>query len=113
MGLLTILFALVPILASSDDSSSAAAAPLLLLLSGFVFYFLMYSRYRNADKRHSHESETMTEVVNLAAGDTLLQHKKGLSNAKMKGANHTRIEGSISGKDNTKGLIDAAKGIIS
>lgn len=84
------------ILAVSDDAADAlVAAPMLLWLSGFIFYFLMYAHYRNKNKRHSHESETTSTVANLVVADTLIQHKKGLRNKKMKGSNHIRTEGAL------------------
>lgn len=95
MDIEVFISAFAPIILASSDSDGAAAAPLLLLLSGFIFYGVMYARYRNADKRHTHESETLAEVVNLQSGDTFIQSKKGLSNARMNGANHTRIEGAL------------------
>ena len=95
MDLAVLFHTLTHLVATSDDSSAAAAAPLILLISGFLFFGLMYSRYRNADKRHWHETETVAHVANLAASDLLLQNKKGLSNSKMKGANHIRTEGAL------------------
>ena len=102
MDFLTLIFSFAPILAASDDSG-AAAAPLVLLLSGFIFYGIMYSRYRNADKRHSHESETSTMIANLVPSDVFIEKKKGLKSASMNGANHTRIEGALNqGSSSTK-----------
>ncbi len=95
MGLMTFIIAVVPLIADSSDSDAAAAAPLILLLSGFVFYWYIYSRYRNADKRHSHESETSAAIENLVSTDTFIQSRKGLSNAELRGANHTRIDGAL------------------
>lgn len=112
MDLITLIFTLVPIAASNDDSSAAAAAPLLLLLSGFVFYFYIYSRYRNADKRHSHERETSAHVENLAVSDVLLKNQKGLTNAKMRGANQTRVEGALNTGDKSPAGLDYAKRLL-
>jgi hypothetical protein len=94
MDLMHFIFTLAPVVASSDIEG-AAAAPLILLASGFIFYWLMYTRYRNADKRHSHERETTSTAANLQSCDTFVKHKKGLSNAAMQGANHNRVEGSL------------------
>lgn len=95
MTLVTLISLASFIIADSSDSSAAAAAPLVLLLSGFIFYAYVYARYRNANKRHSHERETSATVANLTGTNSLMQSKKGLSNATMKGANHTRVRGSL------------------
>jgi len=75
------------------DSDEIAAVPLLLALSGFIFYAMIYSRYRNADKRHVHERETRTEVANLQCSDVFIQRRKGLRSASIKNSNHIRVEG--------------------
>ncbi len=97
---------LAPVIAASSDSDAAAAAPLLLLLSGFIFYGIMYARYRNADKRHTHESETKAEVANLQAGDSFIRSRYGLSNARVEGANHTRIEGALNKSQGGSKLLE-------
>jgi hypothetical protein len=95
MDLLTLLYTLAPVIAASDDSDAAALAPLVLCLAGFIFYGVMYSRYRNADKRHLHEAETKSETADVRGLDQLVKHQKGLSNANMKGANDSQIEGAL------------------
>ena len=86
---------LAPVVAASGDGDAAAAAPLVLALSGFIFYGIMYSRYRNADKRHTHERETKADIANLACTDAFVQSRKGLRNASLNGANHSRVEGAL------------------
>ena len=93
MTLFILVYALAPIIAASSDSSEIAAAPLILVLAGVIFYATIYARYRNADKRHSHETETSTTVANLLMRDNYLRHMKRLSYARMRGANHQQIEG--------------------
>ncbi|MDR1087722.1 MAG: hypothetical protein LBL23_00275 [Coriobacteriales bacterium] len=95
MGIIAFIYVLAPIIADSSDSDAAAAAPLLLLVSGFVFYGYIYARYRNADKRHSHERETTAKTANLEQIDTFIQSRKGLNNARMQGANQDRVEGAL------------------
>ena len=100
MNIILAFNTLIFIIADSS-SSDAAALPLLLALSGFIFYAIMYSRYRNADKRHIHEKETATVVANLACSDSFIQKRKGLRNATIAKANHTRVEGALNtGKSN-------------
>lgn len=91
----TLLLALEapPILAASDSETNAL--PYLLFLSGFVFYGYVFLRYRNADKRHKHEKETEAELQNVRVRDDYQRTLKGLSNARMKGANHTSVRGSL------------------
>ncbi len=83
------------LLDAESESDSAAYLPLLLCLSGFIFYALMYARYRNADKRHSHESETASEVRGVQGYDQLIERRTGLSNSSMNGANDDEIEGAL------------------
>ncbi|MEL0627066.1 hypothetical protein V6245_08930 [Salinibacterium amurskyense] len=76
---------------SSDDDSGGLG--LVFLLSGFIFYSAIYLRYRNTDKRHSHESETEAAMVNLNETDNFIKSKKGLTNARMSGANNKAVRG--------------------
>lgn len=113
MDVMGLLYILSPLFAASDDSGEAAAAiPLLLLLSGFIFYGYIYSKYRNTDKRHSHETETMSNIANLGALDNLVEHRTRLKNSKMTGANHDRIEGALNpsaSKSAASAAMDLAK----
>lgn len=85
------------ILASSDSSSSDPRIfGLLFFLSGFLFYGFMYLRYRNSDKRHHHEAETEARMVDVRAWDQQVDTKRGVSNAKMKGANNHEVRGAVS-----------------
>ena len=95
MNLALFLNTLAFILANDDDIGGAFVAPAILAASGFIFYGIMYSRYRNADKRHIHEKETSSVVAHLGCADTLIKSRKGLKNASMTGANHTRVEGAL------------------
>ena len=47
----------------------------IFLLSGFVFYFLMWLRYRNAGARHTYERETKVNVKNLRKEKNFLKLK--------------------------------------
>ncbi|GEN80531.1 hypothetical protein [Actinotalea fermentans] len=85
------------IVASSDSSSGDPRMfGLLLFASGFVFYGLMYLRYRNSDKHHHHERETEARIVDVRAWDQHVETKKGVKHSKMKGANNDEVRGSIS-----------------
>ncbi len=83
--------------ASADDSSDGGTNGLayLFLLSGFLFYGLMYTRYRNVDKRHHHESETKAHLADVQAVDTFQRSLTDLRNSRMRGANNTSVRGSL------------------
>ncbi len=84
------------ILASSDSSSGDARLfGLLFFLSGFVFYGLMYARYRNSDKRHRHEAETEAQMVDVRVWDQQVDTQKGVKHSKMKGANNREVRGVV------------------
>lgn len=77
---------------SSDDSGGFG---LVFLASGFVFYGIVYLKYRNVNKRHRHESETEATVHNLQAEDHRVKSLKGLSNSKMSGSNSDGVRGAL------------------
>lgn len=65
----------------------------LFLLSGIIYYFVIYSKYRNKNARHMHELETKKSISDLRKVDRLLKQMKGLSNSSMRGANNTSVHG--------------------
>ena len=65
----------------------------LVLLTGFVYYAIMYSRYRNSSARHTYEKDTKTNMTNLKKVDNFIKSKKGLTNSTMNGANNKRLDG--------------------
>lgn len=77
----------------------------LFLLSGFVYFIVMYMRYRNSNARHHHEKETKTKMFNLRKLDNLIKRQKGLSNSRMTGANNTKV----SGQNISETLINSLK----
>lgn len=81
------------VLASGSSSDDGGSIGLVFLLSGFVFYGIIYFRYRNSNKRHHHESETEATLLNMQEDDQLVQHKTGLRNSKMSGANNHEVRG--------------------
>ncbi|MDR2197669.1 MAG: hypothetical protein LBO07_06885 [Coriobacteriales bacterium] len=78
-----------------SDSNGGAYAGLVLLASGFLYYALIYRRYRNQDKRHRHERETRAAIENVQVFDQFRQHRKGLRSAAMVGRNDELIEGAL------------------
>lgn len=65
----------------------------LLLVAGFIYYFNVYSKYRNQDARHSYEIENKHEVTNLISHDEFIRHEYGLKNSCIDGENSCEIKG--------------------
>ena len=74
-----------------------------MLLGGFIFYGVMYFRYRNSNARHVYENETKKQVLNMVESDTLVEHKKRLSNSSMEGANYKKLDGETISKNSDLG----------
>lgn len=65
--------------------------PWIFLLAGFIYFGIIYSRYRNKGVRHYHETETKADIANLRQVDTFVRKETRLSNATMYGANNNRV----------------------
>ncbi len=65
----------------------------IFLLAGFIYFFIMFARYRNNNARHMHEIETKKKVENLRKVDKFVRRREGLTNARMSGANNTNVSG--------------------
>lgn len=102
--ILTVLFAFAD---SGDDDNGSFS--LLFLLSGFVFYTIMYFRYRNKDARHTYEQETKKQVNNMVQTDEFIEHRKGLSNSTMQGSNESKLEGDNVTENFLNNIIKKAK----
>lgn len=89
---------------ASISSDNWSYIGLVFFLSGFIFYGLMFMRYRNADKRYRHESQTRSDVNNMQVRDDFIRSQKGLSNSRMRGANHTSVSGSLNGMSKLTGM---------
>lgn len=63
------------------------------LLAGFIYFFIMFKKYRNQDARHQHELETKKKIGNVRKVDNFVGQRKGLTNAQIEGANNTSIGG--------------------
>lgn len=61
------------------------------LLAGFLFFFLIYSKYRNKDARHTYEVETRRNISNVKMNDSYVKRITGLSSPKIEGANNTSV----------------------
>ena len=65
----------------------------LFLFAGIIYFFLMFTKYRNNNARHNHETETKKSINNLRKVDQLIKRRTGLTNSKIEGANNTRVSG--------------------
>lgn len=66
-----------------------------LLLGGVGFFAYIYTKYRNADKRHRHETETKYEVKNLQKRDEFKEHRYRLRESAIRGENSTDVAGDL------------------
>lgn len=70
----------------------------LFLLAGFVYFLIIFMRYRNSDARHKYETETKRKVLNLRKVDSFVRSEKGLTNSMINGANNKVVSGSSTNK---------------
>lgn len=80
----------------------------IFLTAGFIYYGIIYGKYRNQNARHKHEVETNHEVKDLREVDEKLQTRRRLSNSRIQGANNTSVEGS----SNSSGMANKLKDTI-
>lgn len=65
----------------------------IFLLAGFIYFFIMFARYRNNNARHKHEIETKKKIENLREVDKFVRRREGLTNTRISGANNTDVSG--------------------
>ena len=85
------LACVLSLLALDDDNK----LPLLFLTAGFIYYLVIYLRYRNSTARHYHEKETNTELSHLESVDQFVQSEKGLTDSKIRGCNYDKVHGNL------------------
>ena len=89
LGSLGIFLFIVTSSGDDDDNTFFLA----LLLSGFIYYGIMYARYRNKDARHVYENETKHTVENIKRYDNLLNKGIKSNNPDIENRNDSKIEG--------------------
>ena len=99
-ALVEILGLIAMIFTKTDDNNW----PWLFLLSGIIYFWMMYTRYRNSGARHSHETETKTNMTNLKEYDKFVKKRRRLDNSTMEGANNTKVTGNSNKLDFKKYL---------
>lgn len=87
----TLLAADVLAAVGDGEDGSGKGLLLLLLLAGPLFAMGMHRHYRNTDKRHHHESETRSEMLDVRKDDRKTGSRKGLKSSRMQGANNRRV----------------------
>ena len=65
----------------------------LLLLSGPLYFFYIYTRYRNQNARDYYETETKTNISNLKTLDIFVEHRKRLENSSIENRNDNIVRG--------------------
>ena len=85
----------------------------VFLFSGFVYFAIIYGKYRNQGARHHYEKETKRETSKLRQVDDFIKSEHGLSNSRIHGANNTKVNGSGMGNNIMTALQDATpKGLL-
>ncbi|MPV49260.1 MULTISPECIES: growth/differentiation factor [unclassified Pseudactinotalea] len=79
--------------ASGSSDGGGGSIGWVFFLAGFLYYGMMYLRYRNSDKRHRHELETEATLDNVQVADDYAGSLKGVSHSRMRGANYKQVEG--------------------
>lgn len=79
------------VLTLAAEASSEGDTPLLLLLMGPAgavgVYWSLYRYYRNTDKSHSFERETLIEAQPVSGQDELVDKVRGTKRRSIPGAN--------------------------
>ncbi len=65
----------------------------LFLFLGFIYFFIMFNKYRNFNARHTYETETKKTMSNLRKVDNFVVSKRGLTNSTIDGANNKFVGG--------------------
>ena len=101
------LVELLGIIAMMFTMSEDRYWPWLFLLSGFIYFWIIYSKYRNTGARHNYETETKTNMTNLREDDSFVKRRTRLDSSTMDGANNKKITGNLSklGFDNVKNIL--------
>ena len=60
-------------------------------LGGGGYYYLVYSKYRNKDARHTHENSTKAQVRNMKPTDSRIRKIRRTTAASMSGENSTAV----------------------
>ncbi len=80
----------------------------IFLIAGFLYFFIIYSKYRNQGARHTYETDTKTNVSNLKSVDKFITTRRGLTNHRINGCNNTTVTGEkASATSTTKDILNS------
>ena len=68
----------------------------LFLFAGFIYFFLIFFKYRNINARHTYEIDTKRKLSNVKEQDRFVGRRNKLSYRTMNGANNKRVSGAES-----------------
>lgn len=74
----------------------------ILLLLGFIYFAIMFLRYRNLNARHHYETETKKNISNVKRSDGFIRSERNLSNSKIQGVNNN----SVTNFGNAESIVD-------
>lgn len=77
----------------------------IFLLAGFIYFFIMFARYRNQGARHKHELETKRKIDNLRKVDRFVKQRKGLTTPRISGENNKSVSNQSLGNQMLDQLI--------
>ena len=75
----------------------------LFLLAGFVYFMIIFFKYRDSNARHAYETETKKSMTNVRKVDNFIKSKKGLTSSTMDGANNK----SITSQDKVRNMLNS------
>ncbi len=90
-----ILFILTSMSASTSSDNDSENMGFMFLMAGFVYYGILYAKYRNNRARHFHEKETKSNISNVAKKDSFVKKLKGLKSCQIDGANNRFVNGGL------------------
>ena len=67
------------------------------LLVGIIYFLVIFLKYRNANARHTYETDTKKEIRNLDTKDNYVTRKTGLTSARIRNANSNSLGGKSEG----------------
>jgi hypothetical protein len=65
----------------------------IFYLLGFIYFMVMYMRYRNSNARHTYERETKFEIKNMQTSDQKIRTMHGVESSSMSEANNKLLKG--------------------
>lgn len=106
MGKLFLISLLIEILSFFAMVNIEFDGNIILLSIGFIYFFIMFSKYRNQTARHNHELETKKTMNNLRKVDNYVKRRTGLRRARMEGANNTSVSGQGIGENLLNAIVN-------